>query len=66
MKESDSPMRCGENDILISRKSENKIAEVIRKSRFHRRTNRDIYWIAAVFNPKILGWINYYDKFGMS
>jgi group II intron reverse transcriptase/maturase len=53
-------------DCAISRKSENKIAEVIRKSRFHRRTDRDIYWIAAVFNPKIRGWINYYGKFRMN
>jgi hypothetical protein len=53
-------------DCAISRKSEIKIAELIRKSRFHRRTDKDIYWIAAVFNPKIRGWINYYGKFRMN
>jgi group II intron reverse transcriptase/maturase len=50
-------------DCAISRKSENKIAETIRESRFHRWTNKDIYRIAEVFNPKIRGWINYYGKF---
>jgi len=53
-------------DCAISRKSEYKIAEVIRNSRFHRRTDKDIYWIAGLFNPKIRGWINYYGKFRMN
>jgi RNA-directed DNA polymerase len=50
-------------DCAISRKSENKISEIFRKSEFHRWTQRDIYYIAKVFNPKIRGWINYYGKF---
>jgi RNA-directed DNA polymerase len=50
-------------DCAISRKSENKIAEVFRKSKFHRWTSSDIYRIAKEFNPKIRGWINYYGKF---
>jgi RNA-directed DNA polymerase len=50
-------------DCAISRKSENKIAEIIRKTRFHRRTELSIYHIAEFFNPKIRGWINYYGKF---
>jgi group II intron reverse transcriptase/maturase len=52
-------------DCAISRKSENKIAEEIRKSEFHRWTNSSIYRIAEAFNPKIRGWINYYGKFRM-
>jgi RNA-directed DNA polymerase len=50
-------------DCAISRKSESKIAEVIRKSEFHRWAGSDITRIAHVFNPKIRGWINYYGKF---
>jgi RNA-directed DNA polymerase len=50
-------------DCAISRKSECKIAEIIRKQRFHRRTDLSIYQIAEFFNPKIRGWINYYGKF---
>jgi RNA-directed DNA polymerase len=50
-------------DCAISRKSENKIVEVFRKSKFHRWTGKDIYRIAEEFNPKIQGWINYYGRF---
>ena len=50
-------------DCAISRKSENKISEIFRKSEFHRWTTRDIGYIANEFNPKIRGWINYYGKF---
>jgi hypothetical protein len=39
-------------DCAISRKSENKIVEVFRKSKFHRWTGKDIYRIAEEFNPK--------------
>jgi RNA-directed DNA polymerase len=48
-------------DCAISRKSENKIVEVIRDSKFHTWSN--ITRIANEFNPKIRGWINYYGKF---
>ena len=50
-------------DCAISRKSEKKIIEVIRKTEFHKWTNSDIYRIATYFNPKIEGWINYYGAF---
>jgi RNA-directed DNA polymerase len=50
-------------DCAISRKSENKIVEVFRKSKFHLWTGKDIYRIAEEFNPKIRGWINYYGRF---
>ena len=50
-------------DCSISRKSENKIMEILRKSNFHRWTGVDITRIADTFNPKIRGWINYYGKF---
>jgi group II intron reverse transcriptase/maturase len=50
-------------DCAISRKSENKITEIFRKSEFHRCTGTDITRIAQEFNPKIRGWINYYGKF---
>lgn len=53
-------------DCAISRKSEKKIADAIRKSEFHRRTDLSIYHIAGDFNPKIRGWINYYGKFRLS
>lgn len=50
-------------DCAISRKSEIKIAEEIRKSDFHQWISSSIYRIAEVFNPKIRGWIHYYGKF---
>ncbi len=49
-------------DCAISRKSENKIIEIFRKSNFHRWTGVDISQIAETFNPKIRCWINYYSK----
>lgn len=49
-------------DCAISRKSENKITEIFRNSKFHRWTGVDISRIAEIFNPKIRGWINYYGK----
>jgi RNA-directed DNA polymerase len=52
-------------DCAISRKSEKKITEFFRKSKFHRWTGVDISRIAEEFNPKIRGWINYYGKFRM-
>jgi len=50
-------------DCAISRKSEIKIAEFFRSTKFHRRTDQSIYQIARYFNPKFRGWINYYGKF---
>jgi RNA-directed DNA polymerase len=51
-------------DCAISQKSEKKITEIIRKTDFHRWTTKDIYHIAAYFNPRIAGWINYFGRFG--
>ena len=50
-------------DCAISQKSEKKIVEVFRKSKFHQWTESDITRIATEFNPKIQGWLNYYGKF---
>lgn len=50
-------------DCAISRKSEKRIIEIIRKTEFHKWTSSDLYRIAAYFNPKIAGWINYYGAF---
>jgi len=52
-------------DCSISRKSENKIAEDLRKSNFHQWTKSTIEEIAQTFNPKLRGWLNYYGKFRM-
>jgi len=50
-------------DCAISRKSEKKISNELRQSKFHLWTGSDITKIAKEFNPKIRGWINYYGKF---
>lgn len=50
-------------DCAISRKSEKKITDTIRRSKFHLWTNVDITYIARYFNSRIQGWINYYGKF---
>jgi group II intron reverse transcriptase/maturase len=50
-------------DCSISRKSEKKIVETFKKSKFHQWTQSDITRIAKEFNPKIQGWLNYYGKF---
>jgi group II intron reverse transcriptase/maturase len=50
-------------DCAISRKSEKKITDTIRRSKFHSWTNVDITYIARYFNSRIQGWINYYGKF---
>jgi len=47
-------------DCTISPKSEKKITEKLRKSNFQNWTNRTLEEIAAKFNPKIRGWLNYY------
>lgn len=56
-------------DLSISVKAGKRILETIRHSQFHRWTGNTIEGIAAEFNPKLRGWINYYGKFrpsGMS
>lgn len=50
-------------DCSISRASETKIAEELRKSKFHQWTYSDLSSIAKTFNPKLRGWLNYYGKF---
>ena len=45
-------------DCAISRKSENGITEIFRKSEFHRWTSSDITRIAEEFNPKIRGFLS--------
>ena len=49
-------------DCEISKKSYSKILKEIRETRFHKGAKS---WqeIAAMFNSKIRGWIQYYDKF---
>jgi len=47
----------------ISRKSEVKIGDVLRKSNFHCWTGSDITRIAQEFNPRLRGWLNYYGEF---
>jgi group II intron reverse transcriptase/maturase len=50
-------------DCAISRKSELKIAEELRKSKFHQWTTSTLADLAETFNPKLRGWLNYYGKF---
>jgi len=50
-------------DCAISRASELKIAEELRKSKLHQWTNSTLQDIADTFNPKLRGWLNYYGKF---
>jgi len=50
-------------DCAISRKSENKIADEIKLSKFHTWTGGDLRRIADEFNPRLSGWLNYYGKF---
>ncbi len=49
-------------DCAISKASRKKIAEKIRSTKFHRWPERSIEEVAAHFNPKIQGWLNYYGK----
>ena len=50
-------------DCAISRKQEFKIAEELRKSKFHLWTGSTLEDIAKTFNPKLKGWYNYYGRF---
>lgn len=50
-------------DCAISRKQELKIAEELRRSKFHQWTCSTLEDIAKTFNPKLKGWYNYYGKF---
>ena len=50
-------------DATISTKSYKRINAEIRRIKFHKWTNASIQDIANVLNPKIRGWMNYYEKF---
>lgn len=50
-------------DLAISVKSGKRIISTLQQSQFHRWTNNTLEEIAAEFNPKIQGWLNYYGKF---
>ena len=50
-------------DCEISKKSYSKIVKQLRDMKFHRWSNVTLQEIARKLNPKIRGWLNYYDKF---
>jgi RNA-directed DNA polymerase len=50
----------------ISRKAEKVIRDEIRSWKMHLRTDKDLDYLARVFNPKLRGWIQYYGKFRIS
>jgi group II intron reverse transcriptase/maturase len=50
-------------DCAISKKARTKIIAVIRGLNIHRMSEGSIDEIAAILNPKLSGWINYYGKF---
>ena len=47
----------------ISKTAEQSILKMLRATRLHKQSNIPIEQIAAMLNPKIRGWINYYGKF---
>ena len=47
----------------ISKASQNRIVDELRKTNFHKWSNAKIEDIAQLLNPKIRGWVNYYGKF---
>lgn len=46
----------------MSRKSKQRILKEIRLMNLHRRSRSTLEDLAAILNPKIRGWINYYGK----
>ena len=38
----------------------------MRSWKMHLRTDKDLGYLARVFNPKLRGWIQYYGKFRIS
>ena len=50
----------------ISRKAEKAIRDEMRNWKMHLRTDKDLGYLAGVFNPKLRGWIQYYGKFRIS
>ena len=47
----------------ISKKSYSKLVKELRDTRFHKWSGGTLQDIAELLNPKIRGWMNYYDKF---
>jgi hypothetical protein len=47
----------------ISKKAQKGIMDKIRESKLLQQTQSELLGIAAELNPKLQGWINYYDKF---
>lgn len=50
----------------ISKKSQKKIIDELRKLAIHNWVSEDIQSLAATLAPKIRGWINYYGRFRIS
>jgi group II intron reverse transcriptase/maturase len=48
----------------ISKESRQRIISALRKTNLHRWSDATLEEIAAMLNPKLRGWINYYGKFG--
>jgi len=50
----------------ISKKSETRILDELRKMAIHKWVKYDIHGLASVLSAKIRGWLNYYGKFRIS
>jgi len=49
-------------DCIMSRKAKVRITGELRELNFHNKTQHTIQDLAALLNPKIRGWLNYYGK----
>ena len=49
-------------DCIMSRKAKVGITKQLREMNFHNKSQRTIQDIAALLNPNIRGWLNYYGK----
>lgn len=58
--------RCLGFRVGISKGSQKRIAEVIKKLKIHRATGFELEEIANFLAPKLRGWINYFGRFNMS
>lgn len=47
----------------VSPQAMKKMGEVVRRWRLHRRTEASLDELAAMINPIVAGWINYYGRF---
>jgi len=50
----------------ISKKSEKRINDEIKRLAIHKWTGTDIHRLASFLAPKLRGWLNYYGKFRIS